>query len=191
MTSSKINRPHRGRGTAAGGGGVNASVTPAHNAMRVRPSTMLRMVPLPFREELAPAIAPLPRREVVQRLLKMRGREIGPQRIDEHQLGRDARQARIDKLLLRAQTISEALNAGLKRRTRATRRRFRRTFRLLSPDWGATMQWSVGPRKAVGPVSISPPSPLGLQPSRLIGIVSRRPAAIFARAFVVFQPPPS
>ena len=44
-------------------------------------------------------------------------------------LGRDARQARIDKLLLRAQTISEALNAGLKRRTRATRRRFRRTFR--------------------------------------------------------------
>ncbi len=51
--SSKLNLPHRGRGTAAGSGGVNASVTPAHNAMRAHRSTMLRMVPLPFREVLA------------------------------------------------------------------------------------------------------------------------------------------
>jgi len=52
MSTAK-NLPHRGRGTAAGGGGVNARNTHPLRSRCINPSTMLRMVPLPFREVLS------------------------------------------------------------------------------------------------------------------------------------------
>ena len=53
MTGTAKNLPLRGRGTAAGGGGVNAPNTSPKGPDCLNPSTMLRMVPLPFREVLS------------------------------------------------------------------------------------------------------------------------------------------
>jgi|GEM_PF-2809984 len=52
MTSIAQDLPLRGRGTAAGGGGVNSAHTLSQSPGHPNPSTMLCMVPLPFREVL-------------------------------------------------------------------------------------------------------------------------------------------
>jgi len=54
MSATQTNLPHGGRGTAAGSGGAGAasSILILIASAFADPSTMRRMVPLPFREVL-------------------------------------------------------------------------------------------------------------------------------------------